>query len=153
MAQPKYKNLEHSGQTGSKSVTVCRLNSHAQSHTPTQTITQKKLHWIALLNCSIRSTVLATYGAHSSSFSCATCWHNCQLTEKKGTLAEILFPLGPETVPDRQYCRSQRSRRKAWRHYRASQRIHGPVNCNNQKIFFFFDRGLTIMVRDPIEPD
>lgn len=41
MAPPKYKNLEHSGQTGSKSVTVCKLNSHAQSHTQTQTYTKK----------------------------------------------------------------------------------------------------------------
>lgn len=40
MAPPKYKNLEHSSKTGSKSVTMCKLNSHVQSHTQTQVFTK-----------------------------------------------------------------------------------------------------------------
>lgn len=59
------------------------------------------------------------------------------------------FPQGPKAVPARHYCQSQRSWRKAWRHYCASPRRHGPVNCDNQEeqLFFFFERGLTIIAR------
>lgn len=157
MALPKYKNLEHSGQTGSKSVTVCKLNSHAQSHTPTQTFT-KKLHWIGLLNCTIRSTVLANYCAHSSSFSCATCWHDCQLTKKKDTLAEILDShWGPKQC---QLDITADPRGVEEKLEDITVHLRGDtvqwivtIKRNSFVDVFFLGRGLTIIIRDPIEPD
>lgn len=99
---------------------LCANSTIMPSLTHRHKHSQKKLHWIVLLNCSIRSTVLANYCALSSSFSCATCWHDCQLTKKERHFGrDTRFPLGPEAVPARHYCRirSQRSWRKAWRHY------------------------------------
>lgn len=68
--------------------------------------------------------------------------------EEKDTFGrDAGFPLGPEAVPARHYCLSQRSQREAWRHYWESRRRRGPVDCDNHEKGFFFKLVLTSMAR------
>lgn len=131
-------------------MTVCKLNSHAQSHTQTQTFTKK-----LVVTQTAASTVLSWQTTVPILPLLAVQPNDTTVNLGRGDGKErhfgrdARFPLGPKAVPARHYCRSQRSWRKAWRHYCASPRRHSPVNCDNQEeqLFCFFERGLTIIAR------
>lgn len=123
-------------QRSNRRLTARKLNSHAQSHTQTcrKTSSRKLQHPQHCLGRLRRPFFFQLCNL----LTLLSIWE-VERKEKDTFGRDAGFPLGPEAVPARHYCLSQRSQRKAWRHYRESRRRRGPVNCDNhEEVWGFF---------------